>query len=360
MIKKIVAQNVKVVIGADVHTKKHVVRAKIGDEITKAVNISPNKAAWESYLERFPGCEIHVIYEAGQNGYNLYDMLMGMNGKNGWKIQVHIAPPALVPQAPGNRRKKTDKRDSLRLIQAYEMNSFRPVVVPDKAQREERELVRTMGQIKKMNKTLKNEIHSLLKFHGIDYAPPKTWSEKWIKGTRAAVAEADTTGDLLFSFETKLGLLQDIWRRMEEAHSRIGKLNREGKCGETAAKLEKLTGIGAYSATLIATEVVDFHAFDNSDAFASYVGVVPGEDSSGERVRRGHITRAGNRRLRWIFVECAWNWIKYDPAAKAVYNRIKAGKKERAQLAIVAMARRLAVKAYHQVVSAPEEEKEAA
>ena len=112
----------------------------------------------------------------------------------------------------------------------------------------------------------------------------------------------------------------------------------------------ELKGVGPLSAVRIACEVADFAAFKNSDAFASYTGLVPGEHSSGDTVHHGHITKTGNRRLRHIFVECAWMWLRDDPEARRIFNRIRAGKRERTCLAIVALARRLAVMAYHAVL----------
>jgi len=359
MNKKIVAQNRTVFIGADVHTRKHVVSVKTGREILGTCNLSPNPDAWRSFLKRFPGCELHAIYESGPHGYNLYDWLTGMNGENGQAVHVAIAPPALVPKAPG-KRVKTDKRDSKALITAFEMDSFRPVVVPDKQKREERELIRTRNQAKAEDKRLKNQIHGMVKFHGIEYPYGIRWSDKWVQQLAANAKAADTTGNLVFALKLKLKLLGEMKKAVAALDKRIERLYAKGACSEVAQKLTVLTGIGKLSAVIIATEVADFGAFDNSDAFASYVGVVPGEDSSGETTRRGHITRAGNRRLRWIFVECAWIRIRHDPEAKRIYHRIKMGKKDRSRIAIVAVARRLAVKAYHQVVNGEQSGKAAA
>jgi len=144
MNKKIVAQNCTVLVGADVHTNSHVVTVKVMREVVGTCRLSPNKDAWRSFLKRFPGCELHVIYESGPQGFNLYDWLIELRDEyKGGAIYPYIAPPAQVPKAPGRKRMKTDKRDSAALIQAFETKSFRPVVVPDRASREERELVRT-------------------------------------------------------------------------------------------------------------------------------------------------------------------------------------------------------------------------
>ena len=77
MNKKIVAQNVTVLVGVDVHTASHVVTVKVaGQEMAGTCRLSPCREAWRSFLRRFPGCELHVVYESGPHGYNLHDWLV--------------------------------------------------------------------------------------------------------------------------------------------------------------------------------------------------------------------------------------------------------------------------------------------
>lgn len=354
MNKKIVAQNETVVIGADVHAKKHVVTVKFNDQIKGTKHLAPNPDAWRSFLSRFPGCLIHVVYESGPQGYNLFDWLTNMQMDNGATIKVYVAPPAQVPKVPG-KKVKTDKRDSIALILAFETGSFRPVVVPERMTREQRELTRTRDQTKNMQKRIKNQLLSMLKFHGVQYCEKGKWSRKWLKQLNANVKACDTTGCLLVAFKTKLDLFHSITKTLQELDKRIFETMQSGndRCAQTARKIEQLPGIGWFSASIIAAEVADFRAFDNSAAFASYVGIVPSEHSSGETTRRGHITKAGNRRLRCIFVQCAWAWIRRDEQARRQFNRIRMGKQDRSRIAITAMARKLAVKTYHKVVSQP-------
>ena len=353
MRKKIVAQNETVVVGADVHMNKHVVTVKAGGEVKGTNHLAPTPEAWRSFMKRFPGCQVNVVYESGPQGYNLHDWLTHMNPDKETQVHGYIAPPAHVPKAAG-KHVKTDKRDSLSLIQAFEMKSFRPVVVPDRASREERELVRTREQVKNMHKRIKNQIHGMMKFHGVQYPECGAWSSAWLAQLEMNVKAVDTTtGCLYFAFKAKLDMYRSTLETIKDLDKKIFEMTKKSNCAATAQKIEGLTGIGWSSAAVIATEVADFTAFDNSAAFASYTGLVPRENSSGETTRRGHITKAGNRRLRHLFVECAWAWVRFDEDARRQYNRIKMGKPERARIAITAMARKLAVKTYHVVVNSP-------
>lgn len=346
MSKKIVAQNEAVVIGADVHMSKHVVTVKARNEIVGTTHLAPNPEAWRTFIKKFPGCDVHVVYESGPQGYNLSDWLTEMECEGETRVSVYIAPPALVPKAPGSKM-KTDKRDSIALIQAFEMKSFRPVVVPSKRTREERELGRTREQMKDMQKQVKNKIHGMVKFHGVKYPESGKWSRAWLTGLETNVRTADTTGYLLISFKAKLDLYNMTVESIKALDKKILEIAKKGNCQDTARKLERIPGVGWHSAVVIATEVADFKAFDNSGCFASYVGLVPREHSSGDSIKRGHITKTGNHRLRRTFIECSWSWIRYDKEARRQYNKIRMGKQERTKIAITAMARKLAVKVYH-------------
>ncbi len=138
--------------------------------------------------------ELHVVYESGPHGYNLHDWLVELREEyEGGAIFVYIAPPAMVPKAPGRKRMKTDRRDSASLIQAFQTKSFRPVVVPDRASREERELVRTREQMMRMRTQLKNRIHGMMKFHGVEYPRQGAkWSGKWLEQLAANVKAVRT------------------------------------------------------------------------------------------------------------------------------------------------------------------------
>lgn len=348
----IVTHETEIVIGADVHTKKHVVSVKIGKAYSKAENIAPNKKSWEALLRPYAACDVTVVYESGPNGFCLHDMLRPLEPMCR-SLKVVMAPSSQIPAAPGSKRVKTDRRDTKRIIQAWEMRAFEPVAVPEPGQREERALTRLWDQLRKKINEVKNQIHGFLKNNGIAYPDEtecKPWSDGWIASIKAATKAKSTTGHFVIVLRAYLNELAALRKQEKDLRKRIVALGKEGRCAPVAQRLMELKGVGPLSAVRIACEVADFAAFKNSDAFASYTGLVPGEHSSGDTVHHGHITKTGNRRLRHIFVECAWMWLRYDPEARRIFNRIRAGKRERTCLAIVALARKLAVRAYHTVL----------
>ena len=98
-------------------------------------------------------------------------------------------------------------------------------------------------------------------------------------------------------------------------------------------------GVGALSARILSNELGKMSQFDNERQLFSYTGLTPCEYSSGEAIRRGHISKQGNSRLRAILVEAAWRAIKIDSALEEFFNRLypRRGKAR----AIVAVARKL-------------------
>jgi transposase len=348
MNKKIVAQNKQVLVGVDVHVNKHVVTCKIDGVHTGTVHLRPNHPRdWENFIGRFPGCDMKIVYEAGLTGYNLYDLLTGLNGLNMTRIDALVAPPAKIAKAPGDRV-KTDKRDSKRLLDALEVGNFKPVVVPTRAQREERALVRERERIVGDIKRMKNEIHGFLKFHGIPYARIGLWSASGLEAAQAAVAQRAAKDDCLAQImAAKIELLRLLMAQLVRFNKSVRRLFKEGDCAFVAQAIARQTGVGLLSAVTMAVETPDFLAFRNSEAYASYTGTVPSENSSGDSVSRGGITHVGNRHIRRVLTECAWAWIRRDKDAAAMFRKIRAGSEKRTKTALVAMMRRLAVRVYH-------------
>jgi transposase len=112
-----------------------------------------------------------------------------------------------------------------------------------------------------------------------------------------------------------------------------------------ARKVELLTsipGVGVLSAMEILTELQDVSRFATADQIAAFLGLTPAQYSSGEHVRMGKITHAGNHRLRTRMVECSWIAIKKDPGLNKTYQTIKM--RRGGKRAIVAVSRKLIIR----------------
>jgi transposase len=83
---------------------------------------------------------------------------------------------------------------------------------------------------------------------------------------------------------------------------------RQWKRFTDVSKLQVLRGISFLSAVGIVSELGDLRRFQSARQLMSYAGLTPSENSSGSKVRRGGITKAGNRHVRWLLVESAWSY----------------------------------------------------
>ena len=124
------------------------------------------------FRNKFPECRIHVMYEAGFRGFGLHDQLEA----DGWECIV--TPPHTVTEEKC-QRKKNDRIDSRRLAKNLENRDYRRCFVPDKTQREDRQVSRTYGQVQNDIIRVCNRLRRALEFHGLDdNFPAGRWGQR--------------------------------------------------------------------------------------------------------------------------------------------------------------------------------------
>ena len=136
-----------------------------------------------------------------------------------------------------------------------------------------------------------------------------------------------------------LTALWQVWKSLDEQIKILEKqLKQQAEGDPTEATYRSAPAVGAISARVLANELGDMSQFANERQLFSYTGLTPTEHSSGQSIRKGHISRQGNRHLRGILIEIAWRARRQDPALARDYERLAArmgGKR-----AIVAIARK--------------------
>jgi transposase len=340
---KIVAQDQDVAMGIDVAAKHLAITVIVEGEVVKQASIAHTRVAIESFLARFPGCRIRAAYEAGCFGYWLYDTLTELG------VMATVTPPSKLERAPGDKV-KTERRDSLHLAEQLAACRLKSVAIPTKEERATRQLVRTYEQLKQMRVESMVRIRSFLEFHHVEVPPEagKAWTRAFVNWLKTHGFTGTPGAEYLRrSMDALVHVYLDLTGQAGELRKEIGRLAKTKAYERAATVLESTPGIGTLSAMIVLTEVRDVRRFATSQEFTSNLGLVPCEHSTGDAQHRGHITKAGNRQIRGILVECAWTWIRYDKAAYAVYRRL--ARRREPKRAIVAMARRLAVKIYWQL-----------
>jgi len=317
----------EVFVGVDVHRKSYSVCAlRQGVVALKAtVPAKPGKLV-ELLCKRFPGQRVRTVYEAGFSGFVLHRVLDAAG------IASIVVDPASVEIAV-NDRVKTDMRDSRRLAALLACGRLRGIRIPTVAEETSRLIVRTRQQMVSARTRAGVQFKSRLHQFGlIAVEDSRRVSDVFMQEKIAAVAE----GPLRLSLEA----LYRSWLHFHGEVSRYDALLRSKKEQGVEEKVyRQLPGVGPVTARMLATELGDLRRFGNERALFSFVGLTPTEYSSGESVRRGHISRRGSPMIRWLVVEAAWRAIRVDKALSNFFMRVAqtAGKKR----AIVAVARKM-------------------
>jgi len=296
-------------IGLDVHAETIAVAVAEAKGEVRSLGIIPNRSASIRKLVKKLGApeQLRVCYEAGPTGYVVYWELTSLG------VCCEVIAPTLVPVKPGDRV-KTDRRDAVKLARSYRAGDLTPVWVPDAAHEALRDLVRAREAAKKDQLRARHRLGKFLLRHG--RRPPttvKAWTQSYVAWARSAVH---------FDYHAQEATLLDYLHEVEHAADRIVRLERAiDEAVRTAPArqravidaLQALRGIALISAVTIVAEVGALSRFVKPRQLMGYSGAVASEDSSGERIRRGGITKTGNAHLRRIVGEAAWAY-RHRPA----------------------------------------------
>ena len=245
-----------------------------------------------------------------------------------------------------NVKRKTDKDDALKLARMATMKELKAVHMPSEEHREFRSLVKYRKTLDNRINKMKCTIRAWFVNHGISIdSGEKAWNtgRERIDSFRKPMTECNA--DELWKAELDLELTQ-LDALSEQLELVIQKLESIGKNDPRIQRIRTIPGVGPRTAEILVACLDDPHRFENGRQVSAYFGLVPRQYQSGETDRNGRITKRGNPLARTILVECAWASLRYNPWAKAVYERISGKQKTRKKKAAVALARKIAVLAW--------------
>ena len=301
-------------------------------EVVDRISIPAKYEVLEKYFNyRFPQCKINLIYEAGFKGFWLHDLLQ----KDG--INCVVTPPHLVKEEKANKV-KTDKRDALRLARNLFNDDYVKCYVHDREQRGDRQISRTLYQVQKNITRTKNQIRRMLEFHGYDNYKPGYWGDRTYLGL---LDDLELPESLQFSLQEYIDLLQLLLKQKQELRGQLKELCKQERYKKSVEIYQSSPGIGWLTAIRLTLELGEMSRFRNRKHLSSYLGLTPSEYSTGETVRKGNITRQGNKFCRKWLVQSAWVAINKDPVLMEKYKSVL-GSSGKSQKAIIAVARILA------------------
>jgi transposase len=288
-------------VGLDVHLNS-ITAAVLGDDVQapQVIKLSGDLMQTRRLFRRLAKKgPVRSCYEASGAGFVLQRVLEADG------FHCEMIAPSLIPRKPGERR-KTDRLDAVNLARLYRSGHLTPVHVPSQEQEALRRLIRLRYEYVRYTTGTKNRISGTLRNYGLVFTEGKTtWTKmhrRWLTRVRDELDGAMRTAlatelEHLEYLETQRGVLDDEISRY--AQSPTYRVNVEALCC--------LRGIKTLSAMSLLAEIGDIRRFGSPAALMAYFGLVPSERSSGERERRGPITKAGNTHCRRVLVEAAWN-----------------------------------------------------
>ena len=246
--------------------------------------------------------DIEVIcgYEAGCLGYVPQREL----SKKGIKCII-LAPTTMAVQK-GGKKIKNDFRDAIDIAKCLASGAYKPVYIPDTEDEDVRDFIRMRDDHNTALKHIKQQLNAFLLRHGFKFDGKSKWTMKhidWIKKLSCTDKQREIINEYLATYQTLSDKIDDLDVRIEE-------LSQTERYADTVKKLTCIKGIKTHTALSFMTEVGDFNRFESAEKFAGYIGLAPGEQSSGDRERKTSITKAGNRLLRRLAVEGAWTYMR--------------------------------------------------
>jgi len=281
---------------------------------------------------------IRACYEASGAGFVLHRALT----RDGYHCEV-IAP-SLIPRKPGDRR-KTDRLDAVMLAKLYRSGHLTPVHVPTEDQEAIRRLIRLRCAYQDQSKSTKKRISSILRTHGLIFRETKTlWTAKHMVWLRRMRRELE--GPLQTVLATELEHLEYLETQRNALDGEIELYAQSPPYRGTVEALCCLRGVRTLTAMALISEINDISRFRSPRALMAYFGLVPQERSSGERERKGPITKAGNKQIRRMLVEAAWN-NRHRAGAELILKRRRIGQSPEVVAIAVKAQHRLSKRFHH-------------
>jgi transposase len=287
-------------LGIDYHENTLSIAVWVRKKVRETVRIRNNDKIIRMYLKKLSEKFIlRACYEASCSGYYFQRKMKS------WGYHCEVIAPSTLAKKRGDRR-KNDFRDALNLAQNYANGTLSIVHPPTKEQESVRSLVRCRSAFKETEKRAKHQINSLLLTQGL------RWSRsKWTFQHRKWLWELKMPNEhLQIVLDEHLAHLDYLQTRIKYLDEQIEQIADSELYGPAVKKLRAFKGIGTLSAMLFITEITDFRRFPNPRALMAFLGLIPSEDSSGDKQRGGPITKTGNPRCRTQLIECVQHYVK--------------------------------------------------
>ncbi len=290
-------------IGLDTAKAKHAVALAEGGrdgEVRYLGEIENTEAAVERLVRKLEHKYqlLHFCYEAGPGGYGLHRQIRALGHA------CDVVAPSLIPRRPGDRV-KTNRRDALTLARLLRAGELTAVWVPDPVHEAVRDLVRAREAALQDLQRKRQQLGSFLLRHGRIYAGRHAWTRAhavWL----AHQAFAHPAQQVVF--QDQVAAIADTEARLRRLEEQLAGIVAEWTMAPVVAAYQAMRGISFLNAVVFVAEIGDLRRFASPRQLMAFLGLVPGERTTGEAVVRTGLTLTGNRRARRALVEAAWTY----------------------------------------------------
>jgi transposase len=200
---------------------------------------------------------------------------------------------------------KTDRRDAARLASLYRSGELTAVAIPEPHVEAMRDLERARDDAKRDERVARQRLDKFLLRHARIWSGGSKWTQKhraWIHNQTFPQLELTRT------HASYVTALDQAGGRVAQLTQDIADLVEKWALGPLVKDLQALRGVQLVTAVTLAAEIGDFSRFSHPRQLMAYVGLVPSEHSTGAKRQQGGITKTGNKHVRRIVIETAWNY----------------------------------------------------
>ena len=292
----------------------------------------------EQFYRSLAGRQVRIGAEATGN-FRWFRQLMDELG------QEFLLGDATQIRASNPRKQKTDKRDARHILKLLVEDRFPAVWQPPVENEELRQLLLHRCRLVRMRTRIKNQLDSMAKNEGL--LGSRTWSAK----RRQAIEALPLSG---WYVERRKDLLA-LWDQLDERIAPLDEAVREAaETNQEARLLMTHPGVGPIVSLAYVLTSGDWRRFPRGKQVGSYLGLIPVEESSGDKRRLGKVSKQGNTLVRWLLVEAAVHAQRHDASWHRQYVRLSMSRHH--GVAKVAIAHKLAVRLYWMLRSAQDYE----
>jgi transposase len=309
-------KNHSIFIGMDVHKNSiDIAIAEQGREgrVRHYGKIDGTLAALDKVVRKLvsKGSQLHFVYEAGPCGYQIYRHLSAQG------LDCAVVAPSRIPKQSGNQI-KNDRRDALMLARSHRSGDLTAVYVPRAEDEAIRDLTRAREDAKSDERKSKQRLLAFLLRSGIRYTGGSPWSKahmRWLSDIKMPHRSQQVV------LQEYIDTVNQCKQRVERLTEQLQQILPEWQLFPIVQALQSMRGVSTIVAATTVAEVGDLKRFQTPSELMSYLGLVPSEHSSGQKIKRGSITKAGNGHVRRVLTEAAWSYHLPARVSRALLKR---------------------------------------